>query len=87
MLGDILARMRVFRRVARLLTSQRLLIEQQNRVIAELQRCVVVHQQSMLSMAISFRAAAESDVDIREELDSLISDLSDSLSVIEEYVL
>ena len=63
------------------------MVDQQHE-IADLQRCVVVHQRSLLEMAISFRVAAESpEIDIREDLDALISDLSDSLSLIEEHVL
>lgn len=80
-------RYRLFSQMSELLHWQSLLIEAKDLEIAELQRAVLANQQAFRDLAVAFRIAAEQpEIDLREDLDALIRDLSDQLCVLEEHV-
>ena len=65
----------------RLLVMYRKQAEDYKQVALELQR-------AYLDLAVAFRIAMERpEVDLRDELDALIRDLRDQLSIYEEHVL
>ena len=68
-------------RLMRLLVMYRKQAEDYKQVALELQR-------AYLDLAVAFRIAMERpEVDLRDELDALIRDLRDQLSIYEEHVL
>ena len=80
--------MRIFTRAIRLVTAQRNLIATKNKEIAVLRQIILVHQRSLLELAIGWRVALEEpEVDIREELDAMIQELSYGVAQTEEYVV
>ena len=80
--------MRIFTRAVRVVTAQRDLIETKDKEIAVLRQIILVHQRSLLELAIGFRVALEQpEVDIRDELDAMIQELSYGIAQTEEYVV
>ena len=80
--------MRIFTRAVRVVTAQRDLIETKNEEIAVLRKIIRVHQGSLLELALGFRVALEKpEVDIRDELDAMIQELSYGIAQTEEYVV
>lgn len=83
-----LSRLRIFHRAALVVKLQRELISQKNAEIVVLQRCLLECQRACLDLAIGFRVAVEKpEIDLRDELDAMIRDLSNQIAQIEEHVV
>jgi len=80
--------MSIFTRATRTTAAQRDLIYQQTKEIEIYKQIILVHQRTMLELAVGFRVALEKpEIDIRDELDEMIRDLSYGLAQTEEHVV
>lgn len=80
-------RISMFRRYLAAVKSHRQEIYERDVEIRDLQRCVLVHQKAMIELAVAFRIALEQpEIDIRDDLESLIRELSDGVAHLEEFV-
>lgn len=59
-----------------------------NAEIDVLQKCILAHQHALHDLAVAFRVALDQpEVDIREDLDQMISEMADNLCQAQEFVL
>jgi hypothetical protein len=64
------------------------LIARRDAEIADLQRLALAANRCSLDLAVAFRIALERpEIDIRDDLDILIANLSDQVAKIEEHVV
>lgn len=78
----------LWRRATAAINAQREVVARKDAEIGELQRCIVAHQHALYDLAVGFRIALEQpEVDIREDLDQMISEMADNLCQAKEFVL
>ena len=75
-------------RLINLVLAWRDTISRQEREIAAYKKIILLHQRSLLELAVGFRLALEQpEVDISDELDAMIQELSYGIAQTEEYVI
>ena len=77
----------MLRDAAELLQAQREMLKQSAQEIAVWQDRALTAQRATRDLAIAFRVQQETpDIDIRDDLDELVQDLSDSVARLEEHL-
>ena len=80
--------MSLWRRATSAIHLQRELIAAKNLEIEVLQRCILEHQHALHDLAVAFRVALEQpEVDIRDDLDQMISEMRDYMAQTGEFVV
>lgn len=81
-------RRRLFRRAATLLTLQSEMIRERDQLLRIYEAAILHHQRAMLDLATAFRISMETpEIDLRDELDAMIRNLSDQVAQTEEHVV
>lgn len=77
---------RLFMQMTQLMNQQSDLISLKDAEIEALKLAVLANQQAYRDLAVTFRIALEKpEVDLRDDLDLLIRDLSDQVAALEEH--
>lgn len=81
-----LLKFRLLMQMTRFMNRQTEVIEAQEAEIVQLKLAVLANQQAYRDLAVAFRIALEKpEVDLRDDLDLLIRDLSDQVATLEEH--